>query len=128
MLSTDSATKADAPITGMADTYVFERLGLPRATVTREDDGSFRAVVDNIDGLAPIRTISTEEAALGILSLNPPTIVADTALELVDAAEHAVAEAVDATDRESTPGEHLMITLRTGMAVKGALRALDEDV
>lgn len=112
----------------MADVAVFETKGTPRATVTREDDGSFRCVVDQIDGLAPTRTVSLEEAAMGILSLDPPTIVAETALELVDATEHAVAEAVDATDRESNPAEHLMICLRTGMAVKGALRALDEDV
>lgn len=112
----------------MADTYAFDLRGFPRATVTREDDGSFRCVVDNIDGLAPTRTVSSEEAALGILLLDPPTIVADTAAELVDATEHAVAEAVDATDRESTPAEYLMITLRTGIAVKTALRALGEDV
>jgi hypothetical protein len=112
----------------MSETKIFEASGLPRATVTREDDGSFRCVVDNIDGLAPTRTVSAEEAALGILSFEPPTVVADTAAELVDAAEHAVAEAVDATDRESTPGEYLMITLRVGMAVKCALRALEVDV
>lgn len=112
----------------MADTAVFETKGLPRATVTREDDGSFSCVVDNIDGLAPGRTVSLEETAMGIQLLDPPTVVADTAAELVDVAEHAVTEAVDATDRESTPAEYMMICLRTGMAVKGALRALEEDV
>lgn len=112
----------------MADTYAFDGNGLPRATVTREDDGTFSCVVDQIDGLAPARTVSLEEADLGVTSLDPPTVVADTALELVDLAEFAVAEAVDATDRESTPAEHLMINLKVGMSVKAALRALDEDV
>ncbi len=112
----------------MPDSYVFETTGLPRATVTREDDGSFACVVDNIDGLAPARAVSLEETQMGILSLNPPTVVADTAGELVDLAELAVAESVDATDRESTPAEHLAIGLKVGLSVKGALRALEEDV
>lgn len=112
----------------MAETQVFESPGLPRATVTREDDGAFSCVVDQIDGLSPTRTVSTEETVLGITSLNPPTCVAATALELADLAEHMVAEAIDATDRESTPAEWLMIHLKVGMAVKGALRALGEDV
>ena len=112
----------------MADVQVFESNGLPRATVTREDDGSFSCVVDQIDGLAPTRTMSQEEIAMGITSLDPPTCVADTAAELVDVAELAVCEAVDATDRESTPAEWLMISLRVGMSVKGALRAMGEDV
>jgi hypothetical protein len=120
--------KEGARIIDMADVFVFELSGLPRATVTREDDGSFKSVVDDIDGLAPTRTISVEEATLGITSLNPPTCVADTAKDLVEVTEYAVAEAVDATDRASTPGEYLMITLRVGMAVKGALRGLGEDV
>lgn len=113
----------------MADTIrTFEREGTPRATVTRDDGGEFVAVVDNIDGLAPQRTLSVEESALGVQSLNPVTVKARTAVELLELAQFAVGEAVDATDRDSTPMELLMIRLRTRFAVANALRAMDEDV
>ena len=112
----------------MAETRTFEREGTPRATVTRDDAGEFVVVVDNIDGLSPQRTLSTEEASLGIQSLNPVTVKAQTALDALELAQYAVGEAVDATDRDSTPMELLMIRLRTRFAVANALRALKEDV
>lgn len=112
----------------MAETRIFEREGTPRATVTRDDAGEFLAVIDSIDGLAPSRTVSPEERELGISSLSPITVVARTADELLERVLFAVGEAVDATDRDSTPMELLMIRLRTRVAVANALRALQEDV
>lgn len=112
----------------MAETKTFEREGTPRATVTRDDAGEFTAVIDSIDGLSPVRTVSAEELALGISSLSPVTVRAQTPLDLLDRCVFAVGEAADATDRESTPMELLMIRLRTRVAVANALRALKEDV
>jgi hypothetical protein len=112
----------------MVETKTFEREGTPRATVTRDDGGEFLVVIDRITGLSPQRTLSFEESALGILSLNPVTVKAQTAVEAIELAQLAVGEAVDATDRESSPMELLMIRLRTRFAVANALRALKEDV
>lgn len=108
----------------MAETTIFNRSGLPRATVTHEDDGTFSCVVDEIEGLSPTRSPSAEEMTAGIQLLDPPTVTGVTALELVENACAAVSEAIDSTDRASTPAEYVQILLRTGIAVRGAIRAL----
>lgn len=112
----------------MADTTIFEQRWLPRVTLTI-DGSSYSCVVDGITGLAPQRTATSEEIGLGISSLDPPTITAPSARDLVDRAALAVSNAVrSSVGQRLGIGEILWVRLRTIWAVKAALRALDVEI
>ncbi len=114
----------------MSTTVVYEKRFLPRATVTLEDDGSFSAVLDGVTGLAPDRAPTSEEIADGISSLDPVTVTALTARDLVDRCQLGLGAAARAT-----PGaaegvkaiyELLWVRFRAAVAVKGALDELND--
>jgi hypothetical protein len=108
-------------------TATWDRTNWPRATVTLEG-GSFECVIDGIDGLEPQRTVSGSERARGLLSINPPTVRARAADDLIDLAIEAVDVAVTSTLGETgTPGDNLMLRYKTAAAVRGALEMLGVD-
>jgi hypothetical protein len=115
----------------VSTTVVYEKRFLPRATVTLQDDGSYSAVIDGVTGLAPDRGPSTEEVAEGISSLDPVTLTAATARELVDGAMLGLSAAARATPgaTEGVKGilETLWVRVRAACAVKGALDMLTES-
>lgn len=115
----------------MSTTVVYETRFLPRATVTLEDDGSFSAVIDNIQGLAPDRGPTAEELADGISSLEPVTVTALTARDLVDRCMLGLSAAARATpgaaEGVKAAIEMLWVRFRAAAAVKGALDKLTDE-
>jgi hypothetical protein len=116
----------------VSTTVVYETRFMPRATVTQQDDGSYLAVIDNVKGLAPDRGPSSEEIAEGISSLEPVTVVALTARELVDRCVLALSAAARATPgaTEGVKGipETLWVRFRAAWCVKGALDLLEVEI
>jgi len=109
-------------------TLTYDRQNFPRVQLTKDDIG-FSAIIDSISGLAPDRSVSPEEIGKGILSLDPPTVEADTMRELIDRSMLAVSLAVEATiGTPDSIAEVLAVRYRTGIAVRGALSALGEDI
>ena len=109
----------------MITTETYERDGFPRATATlNSDSGRITCVIDNIEGLAPERTVSNEEQASGIDSIDPPTVHGNSARSVIDRSALAVSAAVDATLGTGTPPEILWTRYRAVVSVKGALDAL----
>jgi hypothetical protein len=116
----------------VSTTVIYEKRFMPRATVTRQDDGSFSAVIDGVTGLAPDRGPSSEEIADGISSLDPVTVTALTARELVDVAMLGLSAAARATPGAAegalAVAELLWVRFRAACAVKGALDLLEIEV
>jgi len=118
----------------MSTTVVFDLPSTPRVTLTLEDDGSYTAVLE-VEDLEPQRSVSAEELAAGITSLEPPTVnitpqrtTAETHRRLIDAAQRAVVASVTSTTGDSGgPGGLLMSYLRVARGVRHALRMLDPD-
>lgn len=109
-------------------TVSFERLGYPRATVTLAD-ARHSCVVDHIDGLAPVRSVSAEESAAGIDSLDPPTVHAGAPRDLIDLAARATSSALESTLGGEVPApEILLCNYYVATAVKGALDLLGFSV
>lgn len=112
----------------MSTTVVYETRFLPRATVTLEDDGSFSAVLDNVQGLAPDRGPTSEETADGISSLEPVTVTALTARDLVDRCMLGLSAAARATPGAAEGVKAILelvwVRVRAAAAVKGALDEL----
>lgn len=107
----------------------YARTVLPRAAVTLDSEtGTYTCVIDEISDLAPARTVSADEAAAGVDSLDPPTCHAQDARSLVEAAQRAVEGAVEATVGPGTPPEIVLARYKTASAVKGALLQLGIDV
>lgn len=105
----------------------WDREGWPRATVTFEG-GSYECIVDGIDGLEPQRSVSVDEQARGILSLEPPTVRSRVVDDLIDLATEAVDVAVVSTLGDpGEPGDILMVRMKTAAAVRGALDLLGVD-
>lgn len=115
----------------MSTTVVYEKRFLPRATVTLADDGTFSAVLDNVQGLAPDRGPTPEEIADGITSLEPVTVSALTARGLVDRCMLGLSAAARATpgaaEGVKAAIEMLWVRVRAAAAVKGALDMLTDD-
>lgn len=108
----------------------------PRVTLTRAENGGFSCVIE-VEGLEPQRTITPEEESDGIVSLNPPTVEIGprdtrraTQRALLDAAWRAVSASATSTLDGDTggPGGIAMCCLRVTMAVRHALRCLDEPI
>jgi len=112
----------------------FDGNKTPRVTVTSEADfetgqDSYEAEI-TILGVAPARGTTAEERAAGIVQLTLPiTVRARGVPELIDVAKRAASTAV-----YLTPGAELdfvglvMTEYLTARSVRGALRALDEDL
>jgi len=119
----------------MAATIVYDRPGAPRVTLTRTDQGAFEATVE-VEGLEPQRETTPEERFAGILSLNPPTVRARPRRDarqmhraLIAAACRAVvAAATSTTGTTGGPGAIVCTYLRVSLAMRQALRLLDEDI
>lgn len=119
----------------MTTTVVYDTSGAPKVTLTRTDAGGFTCLVE-VDGLEPQRGTTAEERAAGITSLDPPTIVvppkstaAKTHRALLDASWRAVSSSATSTTGETGgPGGLAMTCLRVTMAVRHALRMLDEEI
>lgn len=106
----------------------FERQGYPRATVTY-DGTRFSCVIDHIDGLSPTRSVSAEEGANGIDSLDPPTVHAAGLRELIDLAACATSSALESTlGGELSPPDILLCNYYAATATKGALELLGFSV
>ena len=111
-----------------AQTEIFELEGWPRATVTK--NGTLLSVVlDDIEGLEPQRSVSVDEQARGIASLDPPTVSTDQgAVELIALAGEAVAAAIRSTTGSLSIPDETVIRHKVTVAVADALRNLDVDV
>lgn len=119
----------------MSTTVVYDGATGPKVTLTRTDAGGFECVLE-VDGLEPQRATTAEERAVGITSLDPPTVMisprptaAKTHRALIDASFRAVsASATSTTGETGGVGGLLMTCLRVTMAVRHALRMLDEEI
>lgn len=119
----------------MSETVVYDSTILPKVTLTRTTAGGFECVLE-VDGLEPQRATTAEERAAGITSLDPPTVSISakktpgkTHRALLDASWRAVsASATSTTGETGGPGGLAMTCLRVTMAVRHALRALDEGI
>lgn len=118
-----------------AATTTYDVSGFPAVALTRDVDGGLVAVIE-ITGLEPTRDTTSEERSAGVTSLDPPTVAiaaksdrAKTLRALVDGAVRAVwASASSTLDTTGGIGELVISGWRTSVAVKQALRAIDEDV
>lgn len=111
-----------------AENEVFELAGWPRATVTKNGK-LLSAVIDDIEGLEPQRSVSVDETSRGISSLDPPTVATDLgAVELVALAGEAVAASIRSTVGTLSIPDETVIRHKVTVAVCGALRNLDVDV
>lgn len=107
----------------------------PKVTLTRTANIGFACIVE-VEGLDPKRTVTAEEKAAGITSLNPPTVVIgprdkrkDTHRALLDAIWRAVSASATSTLGETGgPGEIAMCCYRVTRAVRHALRLIDEPI
>lgn len=116
-------------------TVTVDETGLPRVTLSL--DGEFYRAVLEVEGLDPQRGTTAEERAIGVQSLNPPTIrvrkrrrAADTHRALIDAAFRAVSVSATSTldGDNGGPGGLLMTYLRVSRGMRQAIRALGEDI
>src|SRR5690606_22459992 len=106
----------------------------PAVTLTRDTDGALTAVL-GVSGLEALRTPTAEETAAGVSSLDPVTVyVADggdrpaATRRLVQACWRGLAAATASTlGRDLQPAELSSLYARTSIAVRGALRAIEED-
>jgi len=117
-----------------AATHIWDTSYTPKVTLTRAVDGALTVVIE-VTGLDPLRTATAEEQAAGITSLDPLTVsVHDDSdrpaaiRRLVRSSHRGLASAVASTlGRALKPTELTMICARCTAAVRGALRAIDED-
>lgn len=116
----------------MSMTVFWDNEATPRCRLTKDAD-LYQAVLA-VEGLAPNRDPSLEERAIGILSLDPPTVstmslASEGHRSLIDACQRAVQASVAAsTGTRGTAAQMSFVYLRTAIAVRGALRMLDEDI
>ncbi len=107
----------------------------PMVTLTRSADGSYRAVLQ-VDGLAPQRGVTASEAIAGIESLDPPTVrvqyrrvARDAWRELIRLAGRAVAASCTSTTGDTGGIRAVLMThFRVALAMRGALRRIDEEI
>ena len=109
----------------MMGTATSDLDGLPRVTVTLDAKG-YAATVE-ILGLSPGRSISAEERFAGISSLDPPTVRAKTAHEMIRLAIRATLSAIQATDQSVVPAVAAAVAYGVDFAARNALEALKED-
>lgn len=107
---------------------IYDRPGLPRITLEKSSEG-FTAIVE-VDGLEAYRDPTTIELDEGILSLDPPTVKAQTIRSLIELSQRAVGIVLHAstTDNPLGPGGLLMAYYRVAVAIRGALRELGEEI
>lgn len=115
-------------------TSSYDSTGTPRVTLTRE--GGFYEATLEVTGLDPQRDLTAEERRVGITSLNPPTVrireqktEAKSHRRLIDACQRAVtASATSTLGSTGGPGGLLLTHFRVALAVRAAIRGLDEDI
>lgn len=119
----------------MSTTVTYSPAWGPDVELTVDDAGGISCTL-TLDELEPTRDVTAAEQAIGITSLDPPTVSVraransyDTHRALIDAAKLAVLAASEATDGDSGgPGGMLLSNLRVSMAVRHCLRLADEDI
>lgn len=112
---------------------VYDVPNSPRVELWRTDTAGFKCIVE-IEGLDPQRTLTKEELAVGITSLDPPTVVIsprekrrDTHTAVFDAISRAVLASASSTLGDiGAPREIITATFRVLSAVKHAMRLIDE--
>lgn len=115
----------------LSDTYDQE--GVPACTATKTTSdvtgaSTFSVVIDLLE-LDPGRSITSEERTKGITSLNPPTVEARTANDLVRLSVEACCNAYDETEGYSLDAESLTyMSMKISQTVLQALRKIGEDV
>jgi hypothetical protein len=115
-------------------TVTYDVVGKPKVTLT-SSDLFFEAVIE-VDGLEPQRLTTAEERAIGVKLLDPPTVVvrkrrlaSDSHRALITAAKRAVTGSATSTMGDTGGPAGLLFThVRVAMAIRGALRMLDEDI
>lgn len=114
----------------MSTTIVYDVTSRPKVTITRDDDDGFTAVVE-VEGLEPQRGTSAEERAVGITSLDPPTVYvrarvdrAEVIRTLIRSCIRAVSASATSTLDDNTGGPYGQVhtAIRVGGAVRAALR------
>ena len=114
-------------------TYTFDALRCPETvltvqTVDTTGNTLYTAQVNLLE-LAPERTLTAEERAVGIVSLNPPTVEHTDPQALIDVAIRACGSAYDATDGVTmTPAVYASLGYTIPYAVAGALRLAGVEV
>lgn len=120
----------------MSTTVVYDTSFAPKVTLTKDDAGGFTAVIE-VEGLDPQRGTSADERAMGITSLDPPTVTVSarasaysTHRALIDASWRAVSASATSTLGGDTGGPAGLICtcLRVTAAVRHALRLLEEEI
>ncbi|HEX4336930.1 MAG TPA: hypothetical protein VH062_13515 [Polyangiaceae bacterium] len=124
------------PKTGVevSRTAVFDCDGTPRTTITKTAT-AYTAIVE-VTGLAPTRGTNADERAVGITSLDPPTVTvrrqrdASKSLRaLIDGAVRAVmASATSTTGETGGPGGLILTVCHVTRGVRNALRYLGEEI
>lgn len=120
-------------MTFTAATTTWDTTYTPKAVVSRDTDGALTVTLE-LEGLEPIRTPTSEENAAGISSFEPVTVTmtdgGDRPLairNLMKACGRGLTAAASSTRGGLTAVEMSMLWLRTSIAVRGALRNIDED-
>lgn len=117
----------------MSQTVVYNTDGRPKVTLTRDDDDGLEAIIE-VDGLEPTRDTTAEERAVGITSLDPPTVSvrdrsdrAEVLRALIDGGNRAVNASATSTLGE-TGGAYGMACscYRVSSAIKAAIRMLSD--
>lgn len=119
----------------MATTVTYDGVDAPRVVLTKEDSGGFSATIE-VEGLATQRDVTSEERAVGVTSLDPPTVAVGklstdyrTHRALIDAAWRAVSASATSTLGDTGGPVALICTcMRVTAAVRQALRLLDEEI
>jgi hypothetical protein len=120
----------------VSTTIVYDVTSRPKVTITRDDDDGLTAIVE-IDGLEPQRGTTAEERAVGITSLDPPTVFvrdradrADVIRALVSGCIRAVSASATSTLDDDTGGPYGQVhtAIRVGGAVRAALRKFTDPV
>ena len=110
-----------------AVTVVFDSPATPKVTLTL--DGALYTAVLEVEDFSPDRLPSAEEQALGITSLDPPTVQAYDLRALIDGSQRAVQAAASSTTGErGGPFGIAMTYLRTAIGVRAALRQLQSSL
>lgn len=109
-------------------TSTYKRTRIPTTTVSFNTQTSeYKAVID-ISGLEPVRASSGEESLQGIVSLSPPTVVAESVRDLIDLSILAVSNSAFSTpDFEFGPSELAVVSYSVSYGIRGALEVIEKE-
>lgn len=111
------------------ETATYDQVSVPTCTVTKTTSDTTGAVLYSVSvdllEIAPGRSVTAEERAKGISSINPPTVSSRVPNELIRLAVEACCSAYDETDGFGFDAESLAyMSMRVSYSVAQALRSL----